>query len=147
MSLYCFGKIKADAETTRSFASAFLPDATIRTEVDPDDAQEIDSIAELSFDGVYFSICDDSESTEATGLWNEAMTQSPERVMESRLGKVIHMLLFDTRIMVGAVAFVDGGIKRVLAGSPGQCWMWYLDRIVKPWDTIDNPLLIWTTPD
>jgi len=147
MSLYCFGKIKTDAKTAGSFASALGLDVTIRTEVDANDAQEIESIAELSFDGNYFSICDDSKSRDATGLWIQAMSRSPERVMESRLGKVIHTLLFDTRIMVGAVAFVDGGIESVLKGRPEQCWTWYLDRIVKPWDTIDNPILIWARPD
>ncbi len=145
MSLYCFGKIKLKADKIESFT--FPVEGVFRQEVDADDAEEIESMVKMGTIGIYFSICDDPNSRDATALWNEARSQSPERVAESRLGKAIHPLLFDARISVGAIAFVDGGIETVLTGTPEQCWAWFLERIAKPWDTIDNPIMIWKKPE
>lgn len=141
MSLYCFGKIKLKPRTGESFS--FPSAATFRREVDPGDAEEIESIAKIGEGGIDFSICDGPSSVDATALWNEAMAQPPELVAESRLGKAVHTLLHDPRIGDGAIAFVDGGIETVLNGSPEQCWQWFLARIVKHWDNIDNPVLVW----
>jgi hypothetical protein len=145
MSLYCFGKIKLKADRTESFT--FPIEAVFRREVDAGDAEEIESILKMGTDGIYFSICDDPNTRDATYLWNEARSQPPELVAESRLGKAIHALLFDVKISVGAIAFVDGGIETILKGTPEQCWAWFLERIAKPWDTIDNPILIWDKPE
>src|ERR1700694_2687945 len=139
MSLYCFGKAIMSGST-----DAFsLPDDVALGPVDEDDAYEIERIEALVGNGILFSICDDEASRDATGLWMDALRLGRSRILESPFGRAVHKLLFYKRILVGGVAFVDGGIETVLEGTPEDCWTWFLERIEKPWDTIDNPLLIW----
>jgi len=143
MSLYCFGKLKLVAGSETQFV--FPAKVMIRRYIDPGDAEEIETIDQLAGDGLYFSICDDPGSVDATRLWLETMSKAPDNVLESHLGGTIHALLFNSQISVGGIAFVDGGIRTILSGTPEQCWLWFLERAGKPWDTIDNPMLIWAS--
>jgi len=140
VSLDCLGKIKL-ARTDVGFS--FPSDVAIRTEIDDGDVEEFDRVKSLFGDGIFFSICDDPNGGDATGLWVEAMDLGISRILESHLGRAVHALFFDSRICVGGLAFVDGGIETIWEGAPEDCWRWFLERIEKPWDTIDNPLLIW----
>jgi hypothetical protein len=142
MSLYCFGKLKEVA--ARSGSYVFPPEVTFRHEIDPEDVEEIEKIEGLRGNGVFFSICDHPDSSDATGFWVEMMEKAPDRVLESRFGRTIHALLFDPHVPRGGIAFVDGGVEAILEGTRQQCWIWFLERAHKPWDTIGNPILIWS---
>lgn len=140
MSLYCFGKLKLLPAS--NLASAFPTQVHCRPDIDPCDAEVIDKIAELAGNGGFFTISDDGRSTDATSLWNDMMSASQD--LDSRLARAVHTLLFSPHISCGGIAFVDGGIESILKGTPEQCWAWFLERSRKPWDTIDNPLLVWS---
>jgi len=147
MSLYCFGKLKLN--TANHGAFAFPCGVMVRGNIDPSDAEEIEKFDKFEGDGVCFAIVDDSNAVDATGLWNDmvrAILKDPSTVLETVLGRTVHELLFHPEISAGGIAFVDGGIETVLEGEPEQCWNWFLERAGKPWDTMDNPMLIWTTP-
>jgi hypothetical protein len=138
MSLYCFGKLIPKSEKD------FLRPDFLSGIIDPEDVETLDGIEPLKAKGICFSVFDSIGAGEATGLWNEASNLPIDKVGESRLGTIVQRLLYDDRISIGGIAFVDGGIETVLIGSPHDCWNWFLERIKEPWDTIDNPLLIWT---
>jgi hypothetical protein len=137
MSLYCFGKFRLSSG--QSVRSILIPHVTIGR-IDPDDAAEVDN--ELSGSGEYFSICDDATSAGATALWNEAM-ERPNDLLSTRFGNAVRNLVFSPALVSGAIAFVDGGIETVLRGTTDQCWKWFAERVAQPWDSVDNPLLIW----
>lgn len=141
MSLYCFGKIELAPNQAVSFA--FPGEVVVENRLDDEDIETINSIDNLGGDGIYFSFRDNRESVDATMLWIEAMDRFAGGATDSRLGKAIYSLLFDPLILTGAVAFVDGGIEVILEGTPEQCWSWFLELIKKPWDAIDNPIMVW----
>jgi hypothetical protein len=126
---------------------AFPAGVTIRGSIDPYDAEEIEKFDKLAGDGVYFTIVDGPNLGDATGLWTdmqEAMKRHPDAILETVLGRTVHALLFQPEISAGGIAFVDGGIETVLEGASEQCWNWFLERADKLWDTVDNPMLIWS---
>jgi hypothetical protein len=139
MSLYCFGKLRL--RSGQSVRSILIPHVNIGR-IDPDDAAELDK--ELSGSGEYFSICDDAASAGATARWIEAMDR-PNDLSLTPFGNAVHSLIFSPALIMGAIGFADGGIDTVLRGTTDQCWKWFAERVVLPWDNMDNPLLIWTT--
>jgi len=72
-----------------------------------------------------------------------ALARQRQSVADTILGGHVYRLLTDSRLQAGGIAFVDGGVEAVLEGAPTQCWLWFEERISKPWDAIDNPLLTW----
>ena len=139
MSLYCFGKLLVDADLSPSVLS--IPHVMIGR-IDPVDAEALDDIQELSEDGIYFSICDDEGS--AGQLWTGATDSPSDDLRLTRLGRVVHALLHCREIQMGGIAFVDGGIDTIRRGSREECWRWFSNEIKRPWDNMDNPLLIWS---
>jgi hypothetical protein len=140
MSLYCFGKLIL--ASGYAVGSIQIPHV-ILGQIDPDDVPNLDE--QLSGQGEYFSVRDDDGAVAATALWNEAAERP--NLLSTRFGTAIHSLMFSPMLQSGAIAFVDGGIETVLRGTSDQCWQWFSERIILPWDNIDNPLLIWGAHD
>lgn len=145
MSLYIFGKLvpKPLFDSTAFFRNH--PGLHLDG-IDPEDVHVLDEQECLSEAGIYFAIYSSSDSLDAIRLWNEAARAATkgEAIEETDLGREVHQLFGDSQLKAGGIAVVDGGVETVLQGSPEQCWEWFKSRIPKPWDTLDNPLLIWT---
>jgi hypothetical protein len=135
MSLYCFGKFVPGLNV-----SELLSGCRCRVLIpDPEDIQELSNFSELANQGEVFSICDCLGSNDATALWQDAM-QNPAN---SDLLDIINRLLTFPDTHTGSIAFVDGGIERVVRASAKECLQEIKEILNKPWDTIGNPLYIW----
>jgi hypothetical protein len=141
MSLYCIGKVVPAQQHRADFV--FPRGVTVVNRIDPDDRKEFDTFEQLAGDGVFFNVLDGPNAYEATGLWNEASIQARDMVIGTPLGGFVRALMFDRRIEVAGLTFVDGGIETIIEVNPDQCWQGFLDRINKRWDAMDNPLFIW----
>jgi hypothetical protein len=119
-----------------------------------------------------FSISDTSESSDGTRLWNEALVEARrvlavvgyedtasidscraetltlpnnyyDTVAQTRLGSACRKVIQELGLNGGAIGLLEGGIERVVSGSPGQC----LDRIFRlflvPWDCGPSAIYVW----
>src|ERR1041384_4963745 len=129
MSLYCFGKIILHPRSRRDFVFPTL--ASIDNAIDPEDAKDLDHEKSLSGEGPHFTVRDDPGSA-ATGLWNEVSNRPSDELVQTRLGGFVYTLMFHPSILVGGIAFVDGGIETVVEGSRADCWRGFTGRIRQP---------------
>lgn len=163
MSLYCFGKVIPEYDVSK-LLERFECDIGVPAD---GDVCELDCTEILPGEGSYFSILDHGGQMEATGLWNamynwqlrigEIARVSPESAWGNQgskeeedlpdLLRAVRSLFCCEEICGGALAFVDGGIETIVRGTPEICWSEFLKRADKPWDTIDNPVFVWSRED
>jgi hypothetical protein len=160
MSLYCFGKVIPEYDVGKLLepfqCSIGVPASSDACELDCDDI--------LQGEGSYFSLFDHGGQIEATGLWNSMYSRyirfgeiarvPPKYALVNNefekvddlpdLLRAVRALLCCEEICGGALAFVDGGIETIVRGTPEVCWNELLKRADKPWDTIDNPVFVWS---
>jgi hypothetical protein len=85
----------------------------------------------------WFVVADAPSEWEATGLWNQALT-------DQSLWETIGQIVNQPGVLVGALALFDGAIETVFYANPSRCLRYWASQLQQPWDNMDNPLVVWS---
>ena len=143
MSLFCFGFVSPS--TNLKDVLSVNDDFTVQSPDEEDIKEMVDILG--TKENLTFFMISDLEGRDATRLWNDALTESINGRDSSVLHRTLNKLIYDGRFRAGGIALVDGGIESITRTSRDDCWNSITDYLSKPWDTIDNPFIIWGSPE
>jgi hypothetical protein len=171
MSLYGFGKLVCSERNMPAVRQFITPIAMSKgfainwDIIDDEDRMTLDSVPELSGDGMYFALHSSPAESDATALWIEATrcwrtpsvvnAEGAPSAVERRNG--VQSALRNTRLAralmalaevpdcrAAGIALVDGSVDEVIRVDRGNCVDTILRDTRVPWDQGPNRLYVWT---